>query len=573
MNTLTQRSKRWQVGTRISPEAELALQNYPALLRQILFNRGFITNELAYQYITAALPEGILNKRLFGVTQAVERISWGMKRDELIVVYGDYDADGVTASALLVQTLERFGTRVRGYIPNRFDEGYGLNVEALRQLKNEGTGLVITVDCGVRSLEEAKFARNIGLDLIITDHHHPGADLPDCIALVNPKQPLDDYPEKDLAGVGLAYKLASALVEDCGPNLVEELDLADLLDLVAVGTVADLTPLKGENRALVRSGLQSIRKPRRQGLLSLIGSAGLRPEQITASQIAFVIGPRLNAAGRLESALAAFQLLTSKDVGEAGQIAQKLDNQNRERQQITREIQAAAELIALEKNKDALLLFAAHEDFNPGVVGLAASRLCELYHLPAIVAYKGDTHTRGSCRSISDFNITSALDQCSDLLERYGGHAAAAGFTIRNENLPALIERLESLANEELAEKDLRPVLVADAEVNLRDLKPDLLDYLEWLQPTGYGNPEPYFVSRDVTVKNSKLVGKESSHLKLILSDGWITFDAIAFQQGQWIDDLPLKIDIMYSYELNEFNGRKKLQLRIRDLKPSGTPD
>jgi len=570
---MAQRYKRWQIGSRLSLEAERALQNYPPLLRQILFNRGFVTNELAYQYIAAALPDGTQGKRLAGIAQAVERISWALRRGEQIIVYGDYDADGVTASALLVQTLGRFGVQVRGYIPNRFDEGYGLNKDALHQLKDEEAGLVITVDCGVRSIEEAEYARSIGLDLIITDHHHPGAELPDCVALVNPKQPKDDYPDKDLAGVGLAFKLASALLEDCGQHLTEQLELSELLDLVAVGTVADLTPLKGENRALVRAGLQSIRNPRRQGLLSLIGTAGLRPDRITASQIAFAIGPRLNAAGRLDSALAAFQLLTTQDVVEAGQIAQQLEIQNRERQQITREIQAAAERIALEKDTDALLLFAAHEEFNAGVVGLAASRLCDHYHRPAIVASKGPTHTRGSCRSITEFHITAALDQCSDLLERYGGHAAAAGFTVSNENLPMLIERLGALAIEQLADKDLRPVLVADVEVPLRELRPDLLEYLEWLQPTGYGNPEPYFVSRDVQVKNSRQVGKENSHLKLTLIEGGIIHDAIAFGQGQRHEEMPGRVDIMYTYEKNEFNGRESLQLRIRDLKPAGTPD
>ncbi|MCK5315683.1 MAG: single-stranded-DNA-specific exonuclease RecJ, partial [Anaerolineales bacterium] len=437
---------------------------------------------------------------------------------------------------------------------------------ALDNLRSDGTRLVITVDCGIRSPQETKHAQDIGLDMIISDHHHPDNELPQAVAVINPKQPQDTYPEKELAGVGLAYKLISALMGNSS-------DAESYLDLVALGTVADLAPLVGENRALVRKGLEVLRKPHRQGVMALIGVSGLKPNKIKASDIGFVLGPRLNAAGRLESALAALDLLTSSDVYQAAELAQQLDNQNRERQQITSQIQEQAEKLVLIDDPDALLLFAAHPDFNPGVVGLAASRLTELYYRPAIVAYRGEVLTRASCRSIKEFHITQALDQCADLLERHGGHAAAAGFTVKNENLPALINRLKVIANQELSQLDLRPTLTADVEIPLSDLKPEILDYLEWLQPTGYGNPQAHFVSRNLKVTRSRTVGKDNNHLKFTVTDGRITYDAIAFRQGHWEGLLPSRIDLLYIFETNEYFDRISLQLNVRDIKPTGTPD
>jgi single-stranded-DNA-specific exonuclease len=461
---------------------------------------------------------------------------------------------------------------VEGYIPNRFDEGYGLNNEALDSFKESAVSLVITVDCGIRSIEEAEHAREIGLDLIITDHHHPGDQLPPAAAVLNPKQPGDAYPDKNLAGVGIAYKLALALLSELrrtGDRLAADFDETQLLDLVALGTVADLAPLTAENRHLVRSGLNAIRSPRRQGLQALMGVCGLVPSRIKASDIGFVLGPRLNAAGRLDSALASFELLTTEDLFEAGRLAQQLDNQNRERQKITHEIQALAEQIALAEDPQSPLLFAAHEDFNPGIVGLVASRLNERYYRPAIVAHHGPSHTRASCRSIPEFHITEALDQCEDLMEHHGGHAAAAGFTVRNENLKALVSCLRSIAEEQLSGLDLRPVLNADLEIQLSNLVPEILEQLEIIQPTGYGNPQAVFVSRELKVNDHRLVGRDGSHLKLTVSDGWVTYDAIAFRQGHWHADMPLFVDLMYTFEKNEFNGKENLQLKVKDLKPS----
>lgn len=543
-------------------------------MRQILFNRGYADKTSALNFLSASPPADADPTNLLGMQAAVERILFAISRGERIAIYGDYDVDGVTATTLLVQVLTALGAQVEGYIPNRFDEGYGLNNEALDALKQSGVSLVVTVDCGVRSNEEGEHAKKLGLDLIITDHHHLGEQLPPALAIINPKRPGSTYPDINLAGVGIAYKLAVAILtalRSSNNHLAAAFDESQLLDLVALGTVADLAPLTGENRSLVRRGLNAMRIPHRQGLQALIGVCGLAPSKIRATDIGFVLGPRLNAAGRLDSARAAFELLSTTNINTAGRLAQQLDNQNRERQTITREIQEKAGRIALEEDPDTLLLFAADPEFNPGIVGLVASRLSEQYYRPAIVAHRGERETRASCRSIPEFHITEALDKCEHLMEHHGGHAAAAGFTVRNENLDELVSSLRSIADEELSGLDLKPVLQADLEIQLSNLVPEIIEQLEILQPTGYGNPQAVFVSRELKVNDHRQVGRDGSHLKLVVSDGWVTYDAIAFRQGHWHADMPLFVDLVYTFEKNEFNGRESLQLKVKDIKPSST--
>jgi single-stranded-DNA-specific exonuclease len=567
-------NKRWLVSPLITPQAEENLIAFPPLLRQLLFNRGYATDAEARAYLKAELDFDRDPFQLTGMSAALDRIHSALAHHEPIAIYGDYDVDGVTATALLFQTLQGFHADVRGYIPNRFDEGYGLNNEALAALKADGVKLVITVDCGIRSPDEARYAGELGLDLIISDHHHPAAELPPALAVVNPKQEGDAYPDKGLAGVGIAYKIAEAIFQREQQPPQNSLTLADLLDLVALGTVADLAPLVGENRVLVKQGLKQIRQTKRQGLFSLANVAEMVIGRTTAGQIGFILGPRLNAAGRLESALAAFELLTTTDSMRAGQLAQQLDVQNRQRQALTRVTQEKAEALATADEPNPLLLFAVDESFNPGVVGLAASRLTETHYRPSVVAAKGAEETRGSCRSIPEFHITEALDQCADLLVRHGGHAAAAGFTVRNEKLPELIGRLKSIAEAQLGSKELRPTMAADMEVTLSQLDFDLLKELSYFEPTGYGNPDAQFVSRNVKVKTSRTVGADAKHLKLTLEDErGAALDAIGFRLGHLQAALPKRVDVLYSFESNEYNGRTSLQLNLKDLKPAGQPD
>lgn len=561
-------NKYWNILPRITPEADSALAAFPPLLRQILFNRGFADDPSARAFLRGEANFNTDPFQMTDMSQAVERIRRAIRDNEPIAIYGDYDVDGVTATALLVETLKKLDADARGYIPNRFDEGYGLNNNALDELKADGVKLIVTVDCGIRSPNEAVHARTLGLDLIISDHHHPDDEnLPPALSVINPKRHGDAYPDKDLAGVGIAYKIAEALTILHPSSFI----LDSLLDLVALGTVADLAPLVGENRVLVKKGLRQMSQTTRQGLFSLAAVSEVALQKVNAGQIGFRLGPRLNAAGRLKEALAAFELLTTSDVFRAGELAQLLDMQNRERQRITRDMQTRAEEIALNDAPDAPLLFAAHEDFNPGVVGLAASRLTEKYYRPAIVASKGAEETRGSCRSIPEFHITDALDQCADLLVHHGGHAAAAGFTVKNENIEALVSRLKAIAEEKLSGTKLKPTLTADAEVDLCEMRPEAYEKgLKYLEPTGYGNREASFVARNVKVKNSRIVGADGKHLKMSLEDEkGAVHDAIGFRLGDWHKAMPARVDVLFTYEPNEFNGRVTYQLNLKDLKAS----
>jgi len=560
-------TKYWKPAPPLTEAARTALAAYPPVVAQLLFNRGFTDATLAEPFLAGELNQPDDPLLLSGLPETVDRLQHAIRAGERVAVYGDYDTDGVTATALLVQVLSVLGADVFAYIPEREGEGYGLNDEALGSLKERGARLVITVDCGIRSVHEAETARSLGLDLIITDHHTPQADLPRALAVVDPKQPGDVYPDKGLAGVGLAYKVAQGLIRPMAPK--PPINGAHVLDLVALGTVSDLAPLTGENRTLVRQGLGLLNRPRREGVKSLMSVARLKPGSIDATAIAFMLGPRLNAAGRLESALAAYELLTTADVFRAGQLATQLEGQNRERQSLTRETQARARELALAAKPDAHLLFAADPDFKAGIVGLAAARLTEEFYRPAVVATRSPDFTRGSARSIREFHITEAFDQCRPLLVRHGGHAAAAGFTARTENVDALADALRAIANRELADLELRPTLALDADVPLAQLNGDLERQLRAFQPCGYGNPTPLLASYGLKVMNSRTVGADARHLKLSLTDGWVTMDAIAFQQGEWQNHMPSRVDVAYHLEVNEWGGEQRLQLNVRDLRPA----
>lgn len=557
--------KQWIIDSsskHIPTQVQDELIEYPLLLRQLLYNRGITTAEDAQTYLSA---KGSLHDpfQLLNMDKAVERILRAVDGQETMVVYGDYDVDGVTATALLVESLTAIGGDARAYIPNRFDEGYGLNLDALKTLREEGARLVITVDCGVRSPKEVAYANELGMDMIISDHHEPGGTRPEAFAVINPKQTGDAYPYRDLAGVGVAFKIAEALFTKRQPA---DLHLEDLLDLVAVGTVADIVPLTRENRSLVKAGLEILAMGKRPGLWSLAQVAGVNIERISAEQIGFLLGPRLNAAGRLDTAKLAYELLVSRDILEAGRLAQQLDDKNKERQEITRVIQETAEERAKADGND-FLIFAADENFNEGVVGLAASRLADAYYRPAIVAHKGEMETRASCRSIPVFHITRALDHCADLLVRHGGHSMAAGFTVRNQDLEELVVRLRNLAAEQLSGQVLQPELHADIELSLQNPK-EIFEAMEKIEPTGEKNPGVRFVSRGLWVKRYSTVGKDKTHLKLQVSDGRTVFDAIAFRMGHWAENMPSRLDLLYSYDINTFNGRTTVQLMVRDIQP-----
>ncbi|MFQ5814001.1 MAG: single-stranded-DNA-specific exonuclease RecJ [Anaerolineae bacterium] len=563
---------KWQIAP---PAPEDHLAHFPQLsplIVQLLYNRGITAPQDVQDFLAGVGPED--NPfRLKGMNEAVTRLRQAIRGGELVTVYGDFDADGVTATALLVETLSALGARVKPYIPHRVDEGYGLNTGALRQLASQGVSLVVTVDCGIRSLKEVNYGRKLGLDLIITDHHSVGEEVPPALAVINPKQPDCPYPFQDLAGVGVAFKLAQALLRANRQVPVAKgevsLNEENLLDLAALGTVADLAPLLGENRSLVRRGLERLNAAERLGVRAMIAQAGLKPGQIDATTIGFVLGPRLNAAGRLDDASTSYDLLTCRSPDEAANLARELEELNRRRQRLTAETLERAKEQVLMAGEDEKLFFAAGEDFLSGIVGLVAGRLTEEFYRPAVVVELGPEESRGSARSIPEFNITAALDQCRGLLVRYGGHAAAAGFTVANGNLEPLRERLKELAAEQLEGVELTPTLLIDAEVELSEMDWATQALLTQLEPCGYANPAPLLLSRRAIVRDARAVGAEGGHLKLTLSDGQARWDAIAFRRGQWAGQLPPHIDVVYSLEINEWRGEKRLQLNVKDLRPS----
>ena len=566
---------RWMQIATDNETNEQNLADYPAVLRRMLFNRKIYTQEQAELFL---YQEGSLHNPflLKGMQAGVVRLWQAIDAGEKIAVYGDYDADGVTATALMMLALRSLNANVSPYIPNRFEEGYGLNCDAIEHLASEGVQLIITVDCGIRSPAEVEYARQLGVDVIISDHHEPREDLPLAAAVICQKQPGDEYPEKGLAGVGLAFKIIQAALL----NRNMPIETADeWLDLVAVGTVSDLVPLTGENRSLVKAGLKQLQQRRNIGLRALMGAASLGAKPVTARDVGFTIGPRLNAAGRLETAFDALNLLISSDPLEAGVIAQRLDDQNRLRQSMTAEIQEQAMAMA-ENDGNEHLIFSVSPEFNMGIVGLAASKLTESFYRPAIVGFRGEEETRASCRSIAEFHITKALDECASLLKRHGGHAMAAGFTVKNEQLPELKLRLGEIAFQQLSSLDLTPTLRYDLEVNFSDLLPEkndkgavlhptVIEQLQLLEPCGMTNPEALFVGRNLTVRYPKAVGSDKKHLKFSVNDGRYTFDAIAFNKGYMLEDLPAQVDLLFAYEVNEFQGRQSLQLNVRDIKPA----
>jgi single-stranded-DNA-specific exonuclease len=494
--------------------------------------------------------------------KAVNRIILAKEKGEEVVVYGDYDADGITSTVVLIEALSEIGLKPTFFIPDRMTEGYGLHEDALQKLHSAGADLIITVDCGIRAVEEANFAKSLGLEMIVTDHHAPGPSIPDVVAIINPKQEEDNYPFNGFAGVGLAYKLSQALMCVEGRSNLEH-----LLELVAIGTVADLAPLRDENRFLVAQGLERMNKTQRVGLKALMEIARVINKVITTDSIGFVLGPRINAVGRLEDAASAVELLLSKDINEAHGLAQKLDEVNRRRQKITTVIVEQARQLVYEKQHLSSVIFAAHEDFHEGIVGLAASRLSDEFFRPAIVATLGDDFTRGSARSIPGFNITHAFDECAHLLVQYGGHSAAAGFTVKTSELEQFKSHLENVSKETLASLDRQPTIEIDAEASFSEITSDLLAFVEMLQPCGIDNPAPMIGSKNIQVVSKRCVGKDKSHLKLMLKGNGKLFDAIAFRKGDLFDDLPEHIDLAYRIERNVYMGYESIQLNVQEIR------
>jgi single-stranded-DNA-specific exonuclease len=559
--------KKWEIAPRMPATQAERYPELPPLLLQLLYNRNVVDPSEIRDFVAGSWQEPDVYL-LPDMERAVDVLVRAISRSEKIAVYGDFDADGVTATALLTQTLAGLGADVIYYIPPRAD-GYGVNIEALRQLYGAKARVVVTVDCGTRAVEEIEQARR-GLEFVVTDHHAVGHKLPFASAVVNPKRRDSEYPFPHLSGVGVAYKLAQALIREARRrNVSVAVEERALLDLVAIGTVADLAPLLGENRHLVQRGLEVVNEARREGIRALLGVAALRPGTVTASSIAFALGPRLNAAGRLGDASLSYELLVSADPVEADRLAARLNEQNRQRRALTEQAYRLAEQLALAREEVPALLYAGHPTFADGVVGLVAGRLTEAHYRPAVVVEQGSEVSKGSCRSIPEFDITAALDECSDLLLRHGGHSTAAGFRVCSDQLDALVQRLSEIAERELGDLALAPALSIDAEISLSDMTWETMGWLEKLEPCGYRNPPPLFLSRGVPLAEARAVGSEGKHLKLTLATGIEPRDAIAFRLGDRVSEVGQRMDLVYHLEVNEWNGSRSLQLNVQDFCPS----
>ena len=570
-------TKVWNIAPAASPEALAAYHGLPPAVAQVLINRGQTDPDAALRWLSADdwRSGGFASyARKAPIEAAAERLRRAIADHDQIIVYGDFDADGVSSTALLVQALRALGGEVKAYIPGRVDEGYGVNNDSLHMLKEYGARVIVTVDCGIRSVDEVALGESLGLTMIVTDHHSVGEVHPAAFALINPKLNDCDYSEPMLAGVGVAFRLAELLLNGTNAPITPE----DLLDLVAIGTVADLAPLSSaENRALVRAGLKVLQSAQRPGVRALLQVSGIAPEDMNASGIGFGLGPRINAAGRLAHAKQAYQLLITEDDGEAANLAAGLQTLNIERQRLTREAQDLIK-VQLEREGllDAPLIFAGHPDFREGIVGLVAGRLTEEFYRPSAVLHEGETESRASCRSIPGFHITHALDQCSDLLVRHGGHAQAAGFTVRNEHLRELRERLTAIAAGELAGRDLRPSLRIDKVLEPREMTLTLAGELKLLEPTGQDNPTPLFAALNLRVVDAQTVGKDGQHLRFMLRDDGSgqVFNAIGFRMGgngAYRPSLGERVDAAFQLEANTWRGDTRLQLRLEDLRPAST--
>jgi len=557
------RGARWQIAPADIPQ-ELAAR-YPNLMARILSNRGLKTPEAAELFLAG--DERLSNDPLLlpDIHPAMARIYRAILGGEKIAIYGDFDTDGITATALMVTGLRALGAVVEPYIPHRLIEGYGLKTEALKKLADEGTSLVVSVDCGITAVAEVKAARSFSLDIIITDHHLPLSELPPAIAVVNPRRSDSVYPFKDLAGVGVAFKVVEALFTGMARPLPKE----HFLELAAIGTVADITPLTGENRYLVKEGLKHLNDHPSAGLTEIINLARLRSGQLDTESISWQVAPRLNAAGRLEHAMEGYRLLMACTRDEARDYAAVLEDRNAERQRLTAKFVAKAREQVLSRPLSQLLLIEDSE-CPPGILGLVAGRLTDEFYRPSIVIRRDEDFATGSCRSIPGFNITEAIDRCGHLLCHYGGHAQAAGFSLKTSGLPELSVLLADITCKELASLDLQPVLSIDAEARLHELGGGLFHMLNRLEPFGEGNRPPLFTSRCITVTDYRPVGPAGEHMKLRVTQGGAIWEAMAFRQAEeLIKILPSPLDVVYNLELDRFNGRETLRLNIVDFAPS----
>jgi single-stranded-DNA-specific exonuclease len=561
--------KRWEIRKhdRAAVNKLAASLSVNPLVAALLIARGHDTEEKAHRFLNPSIEHLHDPMLLKGMREAADRVHRAIENKEKILIWGDYDVDGTTGTVLLRKALKSLGAETGFHVPNRFTEGYGVNIPALEQAKADGFTLCITVDCGIRSFEPCAWAKDNGMDMIVTDHHLSDASLgnPPAFVVVNPNQTGCQYPDKHLAGVGVAFKLAHVLLREKGLDRY----VPAFLKIAAIGTIADIMKLHGENRAIVAIGLRDLPSTKNLGLRALMDIAECR-EEMTSYHIGFRIAPRINAAGRMDIARHVIELFEAENEEEASRLAALLDSRNRERQQVQQKITELA-LFETENIDQQRFVVVSGQDWHRGVIGLAASKIAERLYRPTIVLSSENGYAHGSGRSVGDFHLLNALESCSDLFEQFGGHAAAAGMKIKVENIEALRDRLNGYAINVLTDEELTPVLNIDAPVSSRTMSLALIDSLSALEPFGAGNPKPVFVTSGLTIRDDPFVMKDK-HLKLKLYDGErrlfeaVWWDGVERSKGR-TPRAGQCIEIAYTPEANVWQGNRSLQLVVEDVR------
>ncbi len=566
--------KRWVL--READESVVSLLSeqlkIPPLVARILVLRGLNDPDSARRYLSSSLRSDLPSPFLMaGMEQAAGRLVRALERKELICVWGDYDVDGTTGTAALVSFLREVGGKVTYYIPHRIDEGYGLNPEGLKCLSSQGVRLVVSVDCGISNYEEVELARSIGIDVVIVDHHELPPNLPPAFAITNPHRPDCSFPDKGLSGAGLAFYLIIGLrakLREAGWfGASESPDIRRYLDIVTLGTIADMVPLTGVNRVLARRGLTELGGSTRPGVVALKQVARLPPGEISAGQVGFQLGPRINAAGRMDAGLKVVEMLTTESHEVALRIAQELDEHNRERQAMEAQVleEALSQVDADPLLKERYSIVLGREGWHPGVLGIVASRIVERFHRPTVVIAFSQGAGKGSARSIRGFHMVEGLRCCADFLEKFGGHEYAGGLSIKQEKFPSFLTRFEEIARNSLAPEDLIPVLEVDAELEFSEIGLSLVRHIETLKPFGIGNPEPLFVTKAVEVSERR---DFSGGSRLRLRQGGKSLGAVVFRLEKDFPAYPgANIDLVYRLTENEWNGSSAVELRIIDCR------
>ncbi|MFP4547107.1 MAG: single-stranded-DNA-specific exonuclease RecJ [Fidelibacterota bacterium] len=560
---------KWKIKKADSKKVEEVAKkhNLSLLISRILINKGIEDIE---QFLNPTLDKLYDPFLMKDMDRAVERIKTAVNKKEKILVFGDYDVDGTTSTALLILTLQELGMNPDFYIPNRENEGYGLSVTGINLAIEKGVNVILTCDCGINAIDEVEYARANNIDVVITDHHEPMEILPNAIAIVDPKRKDCDYPFKELCGAGVAFKFLQALITEFDFN---EEALFKHLDLVAIGTAADIVPLVDENRILVSEGLRRMSGTRKTGIQSLLKVSNFSENQnIRVSNIVFGAAPRINAAGRLDEASQAVKLLISENPNEAGMIAQNLDKINLERRNIERKTVDAAIMelkYSQDLEKDKIIVL--HKNgWHQGVIGIVASKLKEMYNRPVIMISIDKGVGRGSGRSIKSFDLHDALKECSGYLENYGGHVMAAGLTIKEDKIELFAKKMKEVANAQITDEMLKPVLEIDSEVSFLDINQQNIYYLNKMAPFGPANMRPKLISRNVTISGiPRIIGEK--HVKFRACQNKIVISAIGWKLGKYyellISNRPL--DIAFVIEENEYRGLREIQLNVKDIKYS----